>query len=95
MLEKGEVDLRIGIGFGEGSDRLDSWRMFDDYCGIVASDEHDLARGNGAVIEPSQIGAHRLLLQKGVDASELEIERMRTAVLSLVNVHEVDSLANL
>jgi DNA-binding transcriptional LysR family regulator len=95
MLEKGVVDLAIGSGFGEGSDRLDSWRMFDDYFDIIVSDEHDLARGNGAALEPAQLGAHRLLLHKGVDASEAEIERMTTAGLSLVSVHEVDSLADL
>lgn len=95
MLERGEVDLAIGSGFGEGSDRLDSWRMFEDYFDVIVSAEHDLARGNGAALEAPQLGAHRLLLHKGVDASDAEIERLTTAGLSLVNVHEVDSLADL
>jgi len=95
MLEKGEVDLAIGSAFGEGSDRLDSWRMFDDYFDIIVSDQHNLARGNGAALEPTQLSECRLLLHKGVDATDAEIERLTTAGLSLVNVHEVDSLADL
>jgi DNA-binding transcriptional LysR family regulator len=95
MLEKGEVDLTIGSGFGEGSDRLDSWRMFEDYFDIIVSDKHDLARGNGAALEAAQLCDHRLLLHKGVDATEAEVERLTTAGLSLINVHEVDSLADL
>lgn len=95
MLEKGEVDLVIGSAFGEGSERLDSWRMFDDYFDIIVSEEHELSRGNGAAIEAAQLRERPLLLHKGVDATDVEVERLTTAGLSLVNAHEVDSLADL
>lgn len=95
MIEKGEVDLAIGGAFADSSGRLDSWRMFDDHFDIVVSADHDLAQGNEPAVEPSRLQAHRLLLHKGVEATAPEIERLATAGLSLVNVHEVDSLADL
>lgn len=95
MLEKGAVDIAIGGSFGESSERLGSWRMFDDYFDIVVSAEHDLARANEAALAPARLREQRLLLHKGVDATDAEIERLTRAGLSLINVHEVDSLADL
>jgi DNA-binding transcriptional LysR family regulator len=95
MIEKGEVDLAIGGAFTESSDRLDSWRMFDDYFDVVISTDHDLAQGNEPAVAPVRLRAHRLLLHKGVEASDAEIERLASGGLSLLNVHEVDSLADL
>jgi len=95
MLEKGAVDIAIGGPFGDSSERLDSWRMFDDYFDIVVSAEHVFARANVAALEPARLREQRLLLHKGVDATESEAERLTRAGVSLINVHEVDSLADL
>lgn len=95
MLEKGEVDLAIGAMASDGSERLDSWRMFDDYFAIVVGGEHELARGNDATLDPDQLRERRILLHKGIEASEAEIERLVAAGVMLINVHEVDSLADL
>jgi len=95
MLEKGAVDIAISGPFPEISERLDSWRMFDDHFDIVVSSEHDLARANEAALDPARLHGQRLLLHKGVDATDAEIESLALAGLALINVHEVDSLADL
>jgi DNA-binding transcriptional LysR family regulator len=95
MLEKGDVHMAIGAIASEGSERLDRWRLFDDSFDIVVGEEHELAQGNGAALEPAQLRERRILLHKGVEASEADIERLTTAGVTLVNVHEVESLADL
>jgi DNA-binding transcriptional LysR family regulator len=44
MLEKGDVEMAIGAFASEGSERLDSWRIFDDSFTIVVGEEHELAQ---------------------------------------------------
>lgn len=95
MLEKGVVDLAISGPFGESSERLDAWRMFDDEFDIVVSVEHELAGANEVSLDPARLHGQRLLVHKGVDATDAEIEKLALAGLSLINVHEVDSLADL
>jgi DNA-binding transcriptional LysR family regulator len=94
-LEKGVVDIAIGGPFGEGSERLDSWRMFEDYFDIVVSLEHELARANEAALQSARLRDQRLLLHKGVEATDAEIERLTRAGVSVINAHEVDTLADL
>jgi DNA-binding transcriptional LysR family regulator len=95
LLENGLVDIAISGPFGEGSERLDSWRMFDDEFDIVVGADHDLAGANVAALDADRLHGLRPLLHKGVDATDAEIARLELAGVSLANAHEIDSLADL
>lgn len=94
MLEKGDADMAISGVLGE-SDRLDSWRMFDETFDIVVGADHDLARSNAFGIDAGLMRDERLLLCSGIDATEAELERLAAAGVNLVNAHEVDSFSDL
>lgn len=89
QLKSGDAELGVAAAIGDGWDRLDRWKLFDEPFDLVFSRMHRLA--NQETIDLADLKAEKLLMRGHCESGEDLVAALNAKGFNVDRSHEVGS----